>query len=101
MYPDFHSKGNKKYIPITKGPKPKEEEKPNEVEKTTTTPAKVEKKPEVKPKTEEKQEDPEGFKTYKFLKSSFPKKSSFKEWIAESKFNHEEVIQKVEKIEGN
>ena len=92
MYPDFTSKGNKKYI--TKGPKPKEE-------KPAAKPVKVEKQPEVKPKAEEKQEDPEGLHSYKFLKAAFPKKSSFKEWITEHKFNHETDISKVEKIEGN
>ena len=58
MYPDFNNKGNKKYI--TKGPKPKEEEKP------AAKPVKVEKQPEVKPKAEEKQEDPESLHSYKF-----------------------------------
>ena len=31
----------------------------------------------------------------------FPKKSSFKEWIQENNFNHENDLKGVQKIEGN
>lgn len=44
---------------------------------------------------------PEDFFTYKFLKTAFPMKSSFKEWIDSHKFDHEKDIKRVEKIEGD
>ena len=85
MYPDFQkNSGTKKFI--TKGPKPREEEKKenrNEVKP-------VEKKEEVRKEEVKKEEKkvevavkvgPEEFRTFKFLKSCFPLKSSFKEWI--------------------
>lgn len=41
----------------------------------------VSKKVEVQPKVAPKPLTPEDFVVYKFLKTAFPKKSSFKEWL--------------------
>ena len=102
LYPDFQTKSNKKYI--TKGkPAQKEEEKKEVAQKSS--PKKEEKKEVVAEKKEETkptvQVNPDEFRTYRFLKTAFPQKSSFKEWLVDSKFDHQEVIKSVEKIPGN
>lgn len=46
-------------------------------------------KVEAKPKAEEKvASNPEELATYRFLKTAFPKKSSFKEWIKDNNLDH-------------
>ena len=96
MYPDFKTKTGKKYV--NKGSPVKSESKVEEKpEKIEEKPAKI----EQSPKKEEKSENGQEFASFKFLKKSFPKKSSFKEWVLENKFDHEEDVKSVEKIEGN
>ena len=53
-------------------------------------------------KTQKKvEEDPEEMKTYKFCKSMFPKKVSFKEWLTTNNFDVTKDMQSVAKIEGD
>ena len=57
---------------------------------------KEENKAEKKPA--ESQDD---WVTYKFVKTVFPKKSSFKDWLRERKFDVDSDLKQVEKIEGD